>query len=132
MAFQYSQDDVARTQTVEETNWLYCKITKYEEKVSKKEGRQGISNHVLTLKVEDPSSKYNGLVLQPNFPEDYPSLAFSFLTAMGQPPNKGGGIVHFEEFVNDFVQVCVQPGTYNNKPSNNIVDYRPKDWAPDA
>jgi len=132
MAFTYSQEDVARTQVVEETNWLFCKVTKYEEKASKKEGRQGIINYVVTLKVEDPSSKYNGMVFMPNFPEDYPGLAFPFLTAMGHGPQQGGGSVDFAEFIGQNVQVCVQPGTYNNKPTNNIVDYRPADWNPEG
>ena len=68
----------------------------------------------------------------PNFPEDYPGLAFPFLTAMGHGPQQGGGFVDFAEFVGDYVQVCVQPGTYNNKPTNNIVDYRPKVGLPRA
>jgi hypothetical protein len=132
MAFTYSQEDVARTTVVEETNWFYAKITRYEEKASKKADRAGIANHVVTMKVEDPSSKYNGLVLIANFPEDYPGLAFSFLKAMGHDISKSGGSVDFAEFVNDYVQVCVQPSTYNNKPTNNIVDYRPKDWNPEG
>ena len=131
MAFRYSQDDVARTQVVEETSWLYCRITNYEEKASKKADRRGISNHVVTMKVEDPSSKYNGMVLIANFPEDYPGLAFGFLKAMGANIEKGGGEVDFADYKGDYVQVCVSPGTYNDKPSNNIVDYRPKDWTPD-
>jgi len=131
MAFRYTQDDVARTQVVEETAWLYCQVTNYEEKASKKEDRKGISNHVVTFKCEDPASKYNGLVLQANFPEDYPGLAFGFLKAMGHEPTKSGGEVDFNDYKKQYVQVCVQPSTYNGKPTNNIVDYRPADWTPD-
>jgi len=131
MAFRYSADDVARTQVVEETSWLYCRITNYEEKSSKNPNRKGISNHVISMKVEDPASKYNGLVITANFPEDYPGLAFSFLKAMGHNPEKSGGEVEFSDFKGQYIQVCVSPGTYNDKPSNNLVDYRPADWTPD-
>ncbi len=127
-AFTYSADDVARTQVVGETVWVPCDITGYEEKVSKKEGRTGIINHTFTFKVND--GEYKGLVLMAVFPEDYPGMAFQFLTAMGHPPQKGGGTVDLKEFKGQRVLVCAEPGEYQGKPSNNIVGYRPIDWSP--
>lgn len=127
-AFTYSSEDVARTEVVKEKVWVPCLIVKHEEKVSKKEERKGIINHTFTFKVED--GDYKGLVLTGVFPEDYPSMAFPFLTAMGVELQKGGGTVNMHDFEKQRVQVCVEPGEYQGKPSNQIVSYRPIDWSP--
>jgi hypothetical protein len=131
MAFTYSKEDIARTRLVEAPTWLPVRITNYQEKVAKSEKRSGAINHVITVKVEEPGNEYNGLVYEQTFPEEWPSLAFDFLKAMHVNLDTDGGSIRFEEFKGQEVFVCLGPGTYNNRPTNQVLGWRPIDWTPD-
>jgi len=132
MAFTYSKEDISRTRLVDSPTWLPVRITNYQEKIAKSDKRAGAINHVITVKVEEAGNEYEGLVHDQTFPEEYPSLAFDFLNAMGVNLDKDGGIVRFEEFKGKDVFVCLGPGTYNNKPNNQVLGWRPIDWSPNS
>jgi hypothetical protein len=128
--FTYSAEDVARTSLVKETVWVPCLIEKHTEKTvnnPNKPERNGVTNHIIQLKVED--GEYKGLVMNATFPEDYPGIAFPFLTAMGEDLKKEGGSINFDDYKGRRVLVCVEPGEYNGKPTNNIKSYRDINWS---
>lgn len=121
MAFQYTQDDIARNIVVEEKVTLPFEVVNYEEKPNKDSTS---INHVVSFKclAEGP---YQGMIITQFYSEKYPAGAFPFLRAMGANLERGGGSVRFEVFKGRRCLIEVKPGTYNNQPANEVLSFRP-------
>lgn len=123
MPFNYSQEDVARAIVVEEKVSVVAEIVSTTEEPNSK---GDAINQVVNFKVvSSPSDKYNGMMFRAWFSEKFAQGAFEFLRAMKLPPSKSGGNVNFKQFEKKKVIVELKPGTYNDKPANEIVGYRP-------
>lgn len=133
MRFNLKEDDFLRGKIVE-PGWHACKITGYEEKMSKQkvdpETKQVIPpSQYCEIKMEIQSGKDKGVVLYNNFSEKAPGFIIPFLEAVagGKKMEEKAQSIEFtkERLLNQYVDVEVVRGMYNNKPQNQVIGFKP-------
>lgn len=119
LTFTINREDVLRTRVIE-PGWYKTKITKVIQQPATTDGS---TNTWIDMVITDGPQK--DVPLRRNFNEKAPGFAISFIIALGGniDPEKGGTF-DMERAVGKAIMAYVSSGMYNNKPQNNVDDFK--------
>jgi hypothetical protein len=133
MRFNLTEDDFLKGKLVD-PGWQSTKIVDYNEKTSKPKvdpqtGQQIPPSMYAELKFEITTGKDKGVILYNNFSEKAPGFIIPFLEAVsaGKKMEQKAQSIEFtkEKLVGQYVDVRVERGSYNNRGTNVIAEFKP-------
>lgn len=119
LTFTITREDVLRGKIVD-PGWYKCNITKTSQEPA---GTDGSTNTWIDLTIlEGP---FKDVPLRRVFNEKAPGFAISFIVALGGKVTEEGGSFDMERAKGKQVLAYVKNGMYNNRPQNQVEDFKP-------
>ena len=119
--FGVSKEDILRSKIVT-PGWYAAVVKSVAQKAAKTDGS---TNTIISFKVV--GGTYDGVPIDTLFSEKAPGFAVPLMEALlGRKISPDGEQVDFEKAVGKEILIYVKNGMFNNRPKNEIEDYRPK------
>lgn len=118
----FTEDDMARSRTVESAGWHLTEVIKHEEGAAKTDNSKLFK---WQLKVLD--GEYKGMIVYYQLSEKAMGMGTNFAKACGAKvdPKKGLSGWDTESPVGKRIEAYIKPDVYNGKPKNDVADFRP-------
>jgi len=119
LVFTITKEDVLRSKVLA-PGWYKAQVKKVEATTA---GTDGSAGAVVSFSITQPG-EFHGTPLDTRFWEKAPGFSVPFFRACGAAVTEAGGNFDFEKSVGREVLIYVQNRMYQNRLTNDIVDYK--------
>lgn len=119
LTFNVSREDILRNKTID-PGWYKVVIKKVSQEPASTDGS---TNTWIDMVITD--GPFKDVPLRRNFNEKGAGFAVPFIKALGGTINENGGSFDMERAQGKTLQVYVKNGMYNNRPQNQVEDFKP-------
>lgn len=124
MIFKPTQQDLLRGKKVV-PGWYPMFVRDVEDVTAKSSGVLGVNVHLIVDKATGSQAQFNGMPLDFRVWENAPGFAAPLAAALLGRKVEADEPLDFANAVGKYVMGYVENGTFNSRPTNNVVDFKP-------